>query len=128
MILPYQYPHGPEPLAHLPAASAMTVDIGEALTLEGGSLVKATGNTMPEYISMSKHESAKAGERIACQKVQPGVIYESVLSVANADIAVGNEYTIGADSATITATEGGHAKVVSYEGKAAGDKVYVTFA
>lgn len=128
-FIPHQYPHEPEPLAYLPAAAAMTTKIGEAMTVSGGKLVKATGATMPEYICTSINENATAGTPIACQKVQPGVIYETVLTVAISALAVGNKYTIGTDSASITATtENGVAKVVGFEGTAIGDKVYVTFA
>lgn len=128
-FIPYQYPHEPEPLAYLPAAASMTTEIGEAMTLSGGKLVKSTGTTVPEYICMSKNESAASGELIACQKVQPGVIYETVLSAANTSIAIGNKYTIGTDSGSITATtEGGVAQVVSFDGTAKGAKAYVTFA
>lgn len=128
-FIPHQYPHEPEPLAYLPAASAMTTKIGEAMTVSGGKLVKATGATVPEYICTSVNESLAAGETVACQKVQPGVIYEVTLTASNTSLAVGTKYTIGADSASITTTTtDGVAKVVAFDGTAVGSKVYVTFA
>lgn len=128
-FIPYQYPHEPEPLAYLPAAASMATAIGEAMTVSGGKLVKATGTTAPEYICMTDNEKTAAGDLVACQKVQPGVIYEAELSAANTSIAVGNKYTIGTDSGSITATtESGVAKVVAFDGTAKGDKAYVTFA
>lgn len=57
------------------------------------------------------------------------MIYQVTLIASNASLAVGNKYTIGADSASITTTTtDGVAKVVAFDGTAAGDKVYVTFA
>lgn len=128
-FIPHQYPHEPEPLAYLPAATSMTTAIGEAMTVSAGALAKATGTAAPEYICTSVNVGVTAGTPIACQKVQPGVIYETELTVAITGLAVGNKYTIGTDSASITSTTtDGVAKVVAFDGTAAGSKVYVTFA
>ena len=128
-FIPHQYPHEPEPLAYLPAAAAMTTKIGEAMTVSGGKLVPAGGTTVPEYICTSVNENIAAGEAVACQKVQPGVVYEVELAASNSDLKIGNKYTLTTDGMSITTTTtDGVAKVVAFDGTTAGSKVYVTFA
>lgn len=127
MFLPYAYDHTkPDAFEYLPAAEG-SYEVGMALAFSGGKLAKATGTTKPEYICMSDVTAAD-GEALPVIRVSDDVLYETELSTASASIAPGAKYTIDATGGMITATTAsGVAEVITFDGKAAGDKVRVRF-
>ena len=129
MFIPAMWHHESEPWEVQPAANGLTAEVGMALAFSGGTLTKATGTTKPEYICMEQVKTTTAGQMIHVERVRPETVYETELSAASSSIAVGVKYTIDSTAGKVTATStDGVAEVVSYEGKAAGDKVRVRFA
>ena len=127
MFIPHIWNKGAEPWEGKPAAAGMTLKVGTALTMDGGVLAKATGETKPEFICMQDVAKTTSGQMIHVERVREETVYETELSVASAAIAVGESYTIDANGEMITATTGGAAEVVSFDGKEAGDKVRIRF-
>lgn len=129
MFIPAVWHKESEPWEVQPAANGLAAEVGMALAFSGGNLTKATGTTKPEYICMEKVTTTAAGQMIHVERVRPETVYETELSTASSSIAVGTKYTIDSTAGKVTATAtDGVAEVVSYEGKAAGDKVRVRFA
>lgn len=129
MFIPYMKESGGIDAWELqPATASLALNVGTALALSSGKLVKATGTTAPTFICMEKVASTTTGQMVHVIRVQPDTIFESELSVASSSIAIGTKYTIAADGERVTATDtSGVAEIVSYDGKAAGDKVRVRF-
>ena len=128
MIIPHKYLHSaPDSWEALPVTAGLNVNVGTALTVTGGKLVKAGTTTKPTYISMQK-ATTKEGQSLHVQRVRPETIYETQLSEASASIAVGKKYTLDAAAEKITATEAsGVATVVDFDGTEAGSRVRVRF-
>lgn len=127
-FIPHQFDTGfDRAFEMLPATGSLALKVGTALTVTSGKLALATGTVKPSYISM-QDATTTDGQLISVQRVDSGVTYETELSVASADIAVGGKYTIDTTGGKLTATAtGGIAEVVSFDGKAAGDTVRVRF-
>ena len=107
------------------ASAAIELSVGTAMTASG----IATGTTAPKYISMSTQKiEANETAKVPVIPADADVIFETVLSADSASIAVGTKYTIDTTGGMITATStSGVAEVVSFDGKAKGDKVRVRF-
>lgn len=117
---------GHPPFEYLPAG-AITVEVGTALTMTSGKLAKAASTAVPQYFALT-NKVCTAGEIIPVQKLEKGVDYETVASVAIADTLIGSKVTIGSDAGSVTATTtDGVAQIVSVSGNAKGDKVVVRF-
>lgn len=128
MFQPYMRNGQPDSLEYVEVTTDETVALGEALVLSSGKLTKCGATTKPTYIAMGSVTSAPAGTKIPALRVSKEVIFETQLSVASASIAKGASYTLSSDGMKITATtSSGVAEVVGWEGKAAGDKVFVRF-
>lgn len=128
MIIPHKYLHSvPDSWEMLPVTAGLTLNVGTALTVADGKLVKAGAAEKPNYISMQK-TTTKEGESLHVQRVRPETIYETQLSEASASIAAGKKYTLDAAAEKITATEAsGVATVVDFDGTEAGSRVRVRF-
>nr|MBQ8244290.1 hypothetical protein [Oscillospiraceae bacterium] len=127
-FIPFSYRDGqPEPWEYLEAGALGTVAVGTALTVSAGVLAKATGEARPSYICMYGG-MVEAGDVIPVIRVHEETVFETELSVASASAAVGAKYTIDTTGTMITATTGGPAELVSFDGTAAGDTVRVRFA
>lgn len=97
---------------HLPA-SAIVPEIGMALSMAGGVLVKATGTAAPTYISMCQKEAAcEEGDIIPVIRVQPDIIFGASSEEDMAAVSIGDKVTIADDAMGVTATTGGAAEVV----------------
>lgn len=109
--------------------SAITPKVGLALYLNAGNLAIASGTTKPEYICMEEHEAAvAAGTMIHVMPVRPDTEFETQATAAMTAVKVGSKVTLSTDGMGVTATtEGGTAQVLSLEGTAVGDSVYVRF-
>jgi hypothetical protein len=128
MFIPHKWHKESEPWETVPAPNGTTYKVGQALSIEGGNLVKATGTVKPTHICMEDVTTTKDGQKIHVERVREETVYETELSVESAAIAVGEKYTIDANGEKITATADGVAEVVSYDGIAAGAKVRVRFS
>lgn len=124
---PHTYDDGcGQPFESLPVTGGITVSIGTMLCVTGGKLALATGTTKPTYVSLEARAATADGEPLGVQRVPAKTIFETTLSEADADIAIGEKHTISADGNEITATTAsGVAEVVSFDGTDAGSKVRV---
>ena len=129
MLIPAKYLDGqPDPWELQPVAADKRLHVGTALAFSGGTLNIASGATMPEFICMQEVEASAAGQMVPVIRVSADTLYETELAEASASIAAGPRYTLDANGEKITATStSGVAEVVSFEGKAAGDRVRVHF-
>ena len=116
-----------EPWEQQPASAGLALKVGTAVKLDGGKLAKCAGADKPGFICMADVTAASDGQMVPVERVREETIYETELSVASADIARGEKYTIDATGEKLTATTGGSAEVVSFDGTEAGDKVRVRF-
>lgn len=128
MFIPHIWHKGVEPWEVQPATAGLTLKVGNALRMNGGKLVLATGSNKPEFICMQDAAATTAGQMIHVERVREETVFETELSVASGSIAAGSKYTIDTTGAMITATtDSGVAEVVDFDGTAAGDKVRVRF-
>lgn len=123
MFKPHMWHSESEPWETIPNETGMEVEVGAALMVENGTATKATATDKPMFICMQTGND----DRIHVERVREETVYETELSVASADIAVGAKYNIDATGTMLTATAGGSAEVVSFDGTEAGDKVRVRF-
>lgn len=129
MFIPYKY-HGsmPDSWELQPVTAGLALDVGVALAMTDGKLVKAAGTVKPTYICMQKIAQTGADQRIHVARVNPHTVYETELSVESAAIKAGVRYTLDDTGEKITATDtGGVAEVIDFDGTAAGSKVRVRF-
>lgn len=130
MFIPFKYDkHGRPPIEYLPAGAIVTTP-GLPLYFDTGALAVAAATQAPAYICL--HDSAGAtlssGTLIPVEHISKDTVYQSVLSANSSSIALGVKYTIATGGAGVTATTtNGVAEVVGFDGKAAGDTVYVRF-
>lgn len=115
-------------IEYLPA-SAVAVTAGLALTMTGGKLAVASGETAPSYISAydSEGEALAEGTQIPVFRVLRSMIFRTTASVAMT-AKLGEKVTISADGTQVTSTtDNGVAELVSLDGTEAGDEVRVRF-
>ena len=129
MFTPYKRGPFSDALEYHETTANEAIALGEALVLSSGKLTKCGSTAKPEFIAMGPCAAVSGVSHvIPVLRVSDDVIYETTLSVASASIAKGAAYTLASDGAQITATTtSGVAKVVDWDGKAAGDKVRVKF-
>lgn len=126
-FIPYSYRDGqPEPWEYLDAGALGNITVGTALSMTDGQLALCSGATRPDYIGMYGG-MVEAGQQIPVIRVHEETVFETELSVASAAAAVGTAYTIDTTGTMLTATTGGAAELVHFEGTEAGDKVRVRF-
>lgn len=110
--------------------SAIAPDVGMAMVMSGGVLVKATGTTRPTYISVTRREAAcTAGDLIQAIRVDPGARFRTAFGADATAIKPGDKVTIATDAMTVTATTtNGVAEIVQKLGDASGSECIVRFA
>ena len=116
------------PIEYIPCDD-ITVAVGDALSVAaGGHAVKATGTTAPTHISVTAKTVAVDGDTVGAVRITDGMVFETSLAEASASIAVGTKYTIDTSGSKITSTStSGVCEVVSFDGKAAGDRALIRF-
>lgn len=109
-------------------ADGLTPQLGMALKLSGGKLVKASGAEAPAFISMAERTAAcQAGEIIPVLRVGPDVIWETEAGAALTGKKPGDKVGIHTDAMTVSAAAGA-AEIVSLEDSpSAGSRVTVRF-
>lgn len=130
MFAPYKRNALTDALEYLPVTGAEAVALGEALSLSSGKLTKCAATTKPTFIAMGACTGAEAtaGKLIPVLRVSKEIVYETVLTAAYSAIAAGALVTLASTGLGITATTtNGVAEIVSWDGKASGDKVRVRF-
>ncbi len=128
MFMPYSFDDSHyDAFEYHAAAEGVELSVGMALRFEGGKLVTCSGTQTPEYISMTGNRKTTDGERIAVMRISREAVYETELVTANAALACGEKYTLTADGGSVTATTGGNAQVVGFDGTDAGAKVRIRF-
>lgn len=118
----------PEP-EYYDAKASTDIEIGQALSLQGGVLAPVAGSTKPEFISLGKLTGSAVKREIPVARVNDEQVYEVSITAAPTSLKVGNKVTLSADGKEVTATtEGGVATIVNLCGAvAAGDKILVKF-
>lgn len=126
-FIPHKYELADSPATEYIKSGAITTAVGSALYYSSGAAALATGTNKPTHIAMNAGGHS-AGDMIPAIRIRDDIIFESVLSVDSASIAVGAKYTIDTTGGKVTATTSdGVCEVVGWDGKAAGDTVYVRF-
>lgn len=128
-FLTYQNQGGIVPgLEYLPAG-AITPKIGMTLVMTNGNLAVCGATTRPQYICMtSADEALTAGTVIPVFRVLEDMLFATTWSAAASAVNAGNKVTLSSDGLEVTATTtSGVAEVVSMDGTAVGDTVYVRF-
>ena len=125
-IKPQSYRDGqPTPWEYLEAGAIADCQIGMALTVESGKLVKASGNVKPSYISMYG-KATEEGQQIPVIRADNETLYMTQFSTAAPAVKVGDKVTIDATGTMATAnTVDGVLEVVQIMGNAEGDDVIV---
>lgn len=96
-------------IKQIPANSALTYNVGEALVITGGKAAKATGTTAPTYICA---ETGTGLSEVSAYAVDGNTEYKTTVTTGTPTI--GAKYTIHTDSAQITdVTTSGVAEVVA---------------
>ncbi|MBP3633162.1 MAG: hypothetical protein J6J43_01145 [Oscillospiraceae bacterium] len=116
-----------EPWEQQPASAGLALKVGTAVKLDGGVLAVCNGEDKPGFICMADVTAEKDGQMVPVERVREETVYETELSVASASIKRGEKYTIDEGGEKLTATAGGSAEVVDFDGTKAGDKVRVRF-
>lgn len=113
---------------YLPAG-AIVVDIGKLLYMNDGVLAVAAGTTMPTYVCVQKgpEGAVTSGTIIAVNRIDTETVFATTWSAAASGVSAGDRVTISADGMEVTATTGGPAEVVAFDGTTVGDRVYVRF-
>ncbi len=114
----------------LPSTASTTYNVGDALVLSAGALIKATGTTKPEYICACNYVAPAVGmEPIAVYLITPGMEWETTFAADASAVTAGSSVTIHTDGAQVTATTtSGVAKILEKHGSGAvGTAVTVTF-
>lgn len=109
--------------------SAIQPQVGMAMVMSGGLLVKATGITKPTYICVTQRSAVvEAGELVQVVPYDGGTILETEFAADAAAIKRGDKVTIHTDAMSVTATtNGGIAEVVHMSGTAQGSTCRVRF-
>lgn len=89
----------------LPTTASTTYNIGDALVLTSGKLVKATGTTVPQYICACNYAApAENPEDIAVYLIAPGMEWDTTFAADATAVGEGSKVTIHTDAAQVTAT------------------------
>ena len=128
MFFPAKVKGNVAPWERLPVG-AIATEVGMAMYLSGGKLVKATGTTKPQYICMERHKDAVAdGTYIHVLPVSADIEFETQASASMASVKVGDKVTIATDALRVTGTTtDGVARVMALEGTTAGATIRVCF-
>ena len=97
---------------------------GEALKYSAnGTVTKATGTELPEFICQERVEKAVEGQTISVTLTHAQQRLEVPLEAEGSALKPGMRVTIGSDGLTVTATEGDVFMITDVLGTAVGDKV-----
>ena len=130
-FIPYSTEDGRvPPWEEYPATGSTKPDIGLALVLSSGKLVKCTGTTKPTHICMMEAPAAlTAGTMVPVIAVQPDIVFEVKNQASLNGVDIGQAVTIHTDGLQITATtSSGVATIVDkVPGTGTGNKTLVKF-
>lgn len=116
------------PLSTFPATLLRSQSADALSVAAGGHAVKATGTTAPTHVSVTAKTVAADGDTVGAIRITDGMVFETSLAEASAAIAVGTKYTIDTTGSMITSTStNGVCEVVSFDGKATGDRALIRF-
>lgn len=115
-------------LEYLPAG-AITPKVGLALVMTDGNLAVCGATARPQYICMMQADKAlTAGTVIPVFRVLEDMLFATTWSAAASAVSAGDKVTLSADGLEVTATTtSGVAEVISMDGTAIGNTVYVRF-
>lgn len=128
MFLPYNTDSGHvQPWEYLPAAAG-TYQVGQLLNVSGGKLtaLSAASTTTPPYLCMSNTTVEDGGTLPVC-RVNGNTVYETKLSAAAADAAVGTKLQVSKGGLLADGANAGTFEITYLEGTAADSVVQGRF-
>lgn len=119
---------GALPWEYIPAAAG-TYKAGQLLTVSAGKLaaVSAASTTTPPYLCMAD-ATVEAGHPLPVVRVTRDTIFETQLSAAAADAAIGSKLQVAAGGLQVNAAAAGSFELTGVEDTAAGSTVFGRFA
>lgn len=107
----------------LPVKENEAVSFGEALTLSGGTLTKAT--TTAKYIALKD----QTGGEIPCMRVNSDDVFECEITVALDSCVLGDTLALSQDGLNVAAkSDSGKVEIVKFVGeKSVGEKIHIRF-
>lgn len=115
------------PIEYIPCG-AISVKVGDALTVASGNAAKATGTTVPTHVSVTEKVVGTAGELIGAIRIEDGMTFEIMMTPDVTNLVIGKKHTLNStgDSITSTTTDG-VAEIVSNEAVPDARRVVVRF-
>ena len=112
----------------VPVTAGEGYSMGEALVITGGKAKKCGATAKPTHIC-TQDQAADAKETVLVYPISGTMVFDTVVTAAPADLAVGSKVTLAADGLGVTATTAsGVCEIVDLRGaKAAGDHITVKF-
>ena len=122
-FLPHQSDNGLQPWEYYPAAGG-SYTVGQMLTMNGGQLApQTTASTVtPPYLCMAS-VTVTDGQLVPVIRVTRDVIFETQLSAAAEEAAIGTKLQVSAGGLQADAAAAGTFEVVFIDGTAAGNTV-----
>lgn len=109
-----------EAIEYIMGTAAEAITVGELLKLSSGTLTKASGTDVPEFVA----EGSGNGTIIPVKRIYEDEVYQAPLSAAGTSLNKGDKVTVGSDGLTATATTTeGVFLITEILGTAVGDKV-----
>lgn len=113
-----------EAIEYIMGTAAEAITVGELLKLSSGTLTKASGTDVPEFVA----EGSGTGVIIPVKRIYEDEVYQTALTAAGTSLHVGDKVTIASTGLGVTATtSSGVAMITEMLGTASGDKVNVMF-
>lgn len=124
MFIPYKTDAGHvQPWEYLPAAAG-SYKVGQLLNVDGGKLaaITAARTATPPYLCMAEI-TAKEGESIPVTRVRTDTIYDTRLSAAAPDAAIGTMLEISTGGEEVDGAAKGSFEITYLDGTEAGAMV-----
>ena len=109
-----------EAVEYILGTTSEAISIGELLKLSSGTLTKASGTDVPEFVALASGNSTI----IPVKRIYEDEVYQAPLSASGTSLNVGDKVTIGSDGLTATATTtSGVFMITEMLGTASGDLI-----
>ena len=119
--------HGHVPPAMNMRCGNIVPKAGMALSFTSGALTVASGDKMPQFISLMEASENQNGKTIPVMQVSHDVIYATTTTAALTAASIGTKVQIAGGGLEINATAGGTAKLMGFDTGEAGTAAYVRF-
>ena len=111
----------------VPAKSGESYQIGEALVITDGKATKCSATVKPTHMCV-KDQAANESETVLVYPISSTMVFETTLTAAPDNLAVGSKVTLSADALGVTATTAsGVCEIVNMRGAGVGNLISVKF-